>query len=274
MYIPVIIFGTLRFWVGFMTRRVKTHIRLGIRSVSPSDQSPRYPDGESLGPYLPIEKFRGVSPRNFAGCLRDISRSFSANFRRVSPRNFAEKTLGDISDFYFSPQKKKKKKKKYFAQGCTAAKREKRAFFLGWSVHSLWDAKQTVKDQGVTIGVLLGKIISSQSPIYCTALKQSNLKPDEVHRNKIYVHGYLLKKYLTPLMQSLFEPKDNKTNKMACAAQRSLRSACASAQSDQSICYAVNGKLKTQGFGRMPRLIWVCAVRTCHFVGFVMLWLM
>ena len=27
------------------------------------------------------------------------------NFRGVSPRNFAEKTLGKISDFYFSPRK-------------------------------------------------------------------------------------------------------------------------------------------------------------------------
>ena len=66
-----------------MTRRVKTHIRLGIRSVSSSDQSPRCPHEETLGPYLPIAKFRGVSPRNFA-----------------------EKTLGEISDFYFSPRKK------------------------------------------------------------------------------------------------------------------------------------------------------------------------
>ena len=66
-----------------MTRRVKTHIRLGIRSVFPSDQSPRCPHGETLLTYLPIAKFHGVSPRNFA-----------------------EKTLGEISDFYFSPRKK------------------------------------------------------------------------------------------------------------------------------------------------------------------------
>ena len=36
----------------------------------------------------------------------EISRSFSANFRGVSPQNFAEKTLGEISDFYFPPRKK------------------------------------------------------------------------------------------------------------------------------------------------------------------------
>ena len=39
-----------------MTRRVKTHIRLGIRTVSPSDQSPCCPHEETLGPYLPIAK--------------------------------------------------------------------------------------------------------------------------------------------------------------------------------------------------------------------------
>ena len=45
-----------------MTRRVKTHIRLGIRSVSPSDQSLRCPHEETLDPYLPIAKLSGVSP--------------------------------------------------------------------------------------------------------------------------------------------------------------------------------------------------------------------
>ena len=91
-----------------MTRRVKTHIRLGIYSVSPSDQSPRCTHEETLGPYLSIAKFCGVSPQNLAEFLREISRSF------------AEKTLGEISDLYFSLRK-----------GCSAAKRDKRAFFLG-----------------------------------------------------------------------------------------------------------------------------------------------
>ena len=81
-----------------MTRRVKTHIRLGIRSVSPSDQSPCCPHEETLGPYLSIAKFRGVSPQNFAEFHREMSRSFSAKFRGISPRYFAEKTLGEISD--------------------------------------------------------------------------------------------------------------------------------------------------------------------------------
>ena len=66
-----------------MTLRVKTHIRLGNRSVSPSDQSPHE---ETLGPYLTIAKFRGVSPRNVAEFLRELLQSFSAKFRGENPR--------------------------------------------------------------------------------------------------------------------------------------------------------------------------------------------
>ena len=88
-----------------MTRRVKTRIRLGIHSVSASDQRPRCPHEETLDPYLPIAKCswsvsaksRGVSPRNLAEFFRELF--------RVSPQNFTEKTLGEISDFYFSPRK-------------------------------------------------------------------------------------------------------------------------------------------------------------------------
>ena len=67
-----------------------------------------------------------------------------------------------------------------------------------------------------------------------------------------------------------------------CTQQR-LRSAWASAQSDQSSLSARRklGSLATHWAhsedsdqtGRMPRLIWVFAGRTCHFVGFVMRWL-
>ena len=67
-----------------MTLRVETHIRLGIRAVSQSDQSPRCPHEETLGPYLPIAKFRGVSQRNLAEFLRELSRSF------------AKKSLGEM----------------------------------------------------------------------------------------------------------------------------------------------------------------------------------
>ena len=66
-------------------------------------------------------------------------------------------------------------------------------------------------------------------------------------------------------------------------AQRRLRSAWTSAQSDQSSLCA-QWVAKNPSFlradskdfdqtGRMPRLIWVFIGRTCHFVGFVMRWL-
>ena len=95
-----------------MTRRVKTLIRLGIRSVSPSDQSPH---GETLGLYLPIAKF-----------LREISWSFSANFCRVSTWNFAEKSLSKIRDFYFSSRKKL-----FRARGVLRWNANKELFFRG-----------------------------------------------------------------------------------------------------------------------------------------------
>ena len=73
-----------------MTRQVKTRIRLGIHSGSPSDQGPRCPHEETLGHYLSIAKFRRVSQRNLAECLREMIQSFSTNFRGVSPQNFAQ----------------------------------------------------------------------------------------------------------------------------------------------------------------------------------------
>ena len=62
--------------------------------------------------------------------------------------------------------------------------------------------------------------------------------------------------------------------------QRRLRSASASAQSDQSLCCALNWVAKDPSFlhadskdsvqtGQMPRLIWVFGGCTFHFVGFV-----
>ena len=82
-----------------MTTQVETHIRLDSHSVSPSDQSPRCPHEESLGPYLTYLS------RNFTKFFREMSRSFCANFRGVFQQNFAQKTLGEISDFHFSPGK-------------------------------------------------------------------------------------------------------------------------------------------------------------------------
>ena len=62
-------------------------------------------------------------------------------------------------------------------------------------------------------------------------------------------------------------------------AQRRLRSAWASAQSDQSLrclgsftTHWAHSEDSVQT-GRMHRLIWVFAWRTCHYVGFVVWWL-
>ena len=74
-----------------------------------------------------------------------------------------------------------------------------------------------------------------------------------------------------------------KPTKWLCA-QRRLRSALASAQSDQSLSeYSLCAQWVAKGprflhadsedsdqTGRMPRLIWVFTWRTCHFVGFIM----
>ena len=70
----------------------------------------------------------------------------------------------------------------------------------------------------------------------------------------------------------------NQQNGM-CAQQR-LGSAWASTQSDQSSLSAwslarhwAHSEVSNQT-GRMPRLIWAFVGRTCHFVGFVVRWLM
>ena len=64
---------------------------------------------------------------------------------------------------------------------------------------------------------------------------------------------------------------------------RRLRSAWASAQSDQRLrCpqeeslgakLSIDCREDSDQTGQMPRLIQVFTVRTCHFVGFVMRWL-
>ena len=107
-----------------MTRQVKAHIRLGIHSVSPSDQSPRCPHEEILGPYLPIAKFRGISPRNVAEFLRELSRSFSAKCHGENSRR-NKSFLFFSAKIFISPK------------GCLAPKREKKAFYLGWSVTTI-----------------------------------------------------------------------------------------------------------------------------------------
>ena len=79
---------------------------------------------------------------------------------------------------------------------------------------------------------------------------------------------------------STFEPPHDKTNKMACAhskTQISLGIRPVWWESSLS-AWRKLGSLATHWAhsedsdktGRMPRLIWVFAGRTCHFVGFVM----
>ena len=73
-----------------------------------------------------------------------------------------------------------------------------------------------------------------------------------------------------------YEPVHDKTSKLMCT-QRRLRSAWASAQSDQSLLTAWRkiGSITTlwahredsDQTGRMPRLIWIFAGCTGHFVG-------
>ena len=85
-----------------------------------------------------------------------------------------------------------------------------------------------------------------------------------------------------PFWKTSFKPAHNKTNTIACAPSED-RSALASAQSDQSSLSAckTTGPLATywahseisDQTGRVPRLIWVFAGRTCSFVGFVVRWL-
>ena len=92
---------------------------------------------------------------------------------------------------------------------------------------------------------------------------------------KVMQFWYCIFIYL--LSQCMTKPKNG------MCTQLRLRSVWASAHSDQSLCYALNGYLRTWAFfmrtaktdqtGWMPRLIWVFAGHTCHFVGFVMRWL-
>ena len=143
-----------------MTRRVKIHIRLGIRSDSPSDQSPHCPHEETLGPYLHIAKF-----------LCKMSRSVSANFRRVSPGNIAEKTLGKKSDFYFCPQKQL-----FCARGFLQWNAKKRAFFLGWSVVQILEWLQQIFWVSKYFGNLQYLFIKRFTPSITTGLRCTLIK--------------------------------------------------------------------------------------------------
>ena len=84
-------------------------------------------------------------------------------------------------------------------------------------------------------------------------------------------------------MLSLYEPPHDKTNKMpVLPAKTQISLGIRPVWSESSLC--AQWAAKDPSFlradsedsdqpGRMPRLIWVIAGRTCHFVGFVMMWL-
>ena len=82
----------------------------------------------------------------------------------------------------------------------------------------------------------------------------------------------------------LYEPPNDKTNKMNVRpAKTQISLGIRPVWSESSMCaqYVVKDPSflhadseDSDQTGRMPRLIWVFTGRTCHFVGFVMRWLM
>ena len=89
--------------------------------------------------------------------------------------------------------------------------------------------------------------------------------------------------YKVPLdRQRWINPPRDKTNKMACAPSEDSGQP-GRPHSLIGLCCAFNGYQRTQAFfmrtaktgqtGRIPRLIWVFGGRTCHFVGFIVRWL-
>ena len=99
----------------------------------------------------------------------------------------------------------------------------------------------------------------------------------EYQKNKVITNGSDFSNLIRLI--SIFEPPHKKNQQNGMCAQQNLISAWASAQSDQSSLSAWR-KLQSLATnwaqsedsdhtGRMPRLIWVFAGRTCHIVCFV-----
>ena len=65
------------------------------------------------------------------------------------------------------------------------------------------------------------------------------------------------------------DPPHDKTNKIACALGL-IRVFAVRVKKAWVISYPLSASEDSDQTGRMPRLIWVFAGRTCHFVGFVM----
>ena len=104
----------------------------------------------------------------------------------------------------------------------------------------------------------------------------------DVFQTPVYWKSYSVQPWqrLSSLNTIIQHDLSRRTTKPTMCAQWRLRSTWASAQSDQSsLCaqHVVKGPMflhedreDSDLTGRMPRLIWVLAVRTGHFVGFVM----
>ena len=90
-------------------------------------------------------------------------------------------------------------------------------------------------------------------------------------------------KHRTCKNHSTFEPPHNKTNKMTCAPSEDtdqprhppslIRSLLSAWGSIGSLATHWAHSEDSDQTARMPRQIWVFAGHTCHFVGFVILWL-
>ena len=78
--------------------------------------------------------FRRISARNLLEKLHESSQSFSASFRGVSPRNLAEKKKKNGLHELTRNLEEFTPRKFVFEIFCSRSEREKRAFFLGWSV--------------------------------------------------------------------------------------------------------------------------------------------
>ena len=100
---------------------------------------------------------------------------------------------------------------------------------------------------------------------------------------KLFYAVYFCNVHDDEILSKTNGPPHDKTKKMTYVPSENSDSAWSSAQSDQS-SQCAQWVAKDPNFlhadskdsdqtGRMPRLIWVFAGRTCHFVGFVMKWL-
>ena len=101
--------------------------------------------------------------------------------------------------------------------------------------------------------------------------------------SKFHIWAGLHVKRCLSLKRTTNEPQHDKTNKMSVRpANTQISLGICPVWSESSVC--AQWVPKDPGFlhadsedsdqtGRMPRLIWVFAGRTCHFVGFDMRWL-